>query len=241
MPSIGSCSPEAEEERAMSNVSRTVLVAMVVIGAATAAQAQSVPYETQYDLPGAGRRSDTAIIVSPRLHPEVEVSRTLSAQPVHPHMVKVVVGGGYSRTGKINGAVHTWIDPLRRLDGHEGLDENHSLVRAQRLYLSLSGMTTREVHETQYHSWKLQQTYAGQSRAYIVVSPKARQAAPAEHEPRPLMVIPKPVHQSRPVAPMPTVPKQQEADRDDLVAQAESGSVPADADTEHALVASSDD
>ncbi len=136
----------------------------------------SIPYQPIY-APQQTNSSfgTTRIVVPARLHREVEVSRTLAAQPVHPHMVKVILGGGRSagyETGA-NPVISTWIDPLRRLDGANGLDENHSLVKAQRLYLSLSGTTQRQIDEARVQSHRIQRTYASQSNARIITNPAA--------------------------------------------------------------------
>lgn len=197
----------------MRRTTAALLTALIpMAGLAAAANAQSIPYETQYDTNGFYERS-SRIVVSPRLHPEVEVDRTLAAQPVHPHMVKVIIGGDI-RPYSTGAAQHTWIDPMQRLDGENGLDESHSLVKAQRLYLSLSGTTQRELDEHRIRSRQLESTYAGQSRARIVVNP--RPDATSDPALQPVMIIPRPA-----TAPMPSVPKSPERrDDDKTVAQA---------------------
>ncbi len=147
------------------------LAAVVAAVAAVAAMgpgevhAQSVPYEPQSTTGQFASRA-ARIVVPARLHREVEVSRSLAAQPVHPWMVKVVLGN--IRPLGTNGTIHTWIDPLRKLDGSGGLDDNHSLARAQRLFLSLSGITQRQIDAVRIESHRLTRQYGGQSRARIV-------------------------------------------------------------------------
>jgi hypothetical protein len=174
-----------------------ILTALTLAGFTAAANAGSIAYETQYSTNGHYERS-ARIVVSPRLHPEVEVSRTLAAQPVHPHMVKVIIGGDISPYSA--GAVqHTWIDPMNRLDGENGLDESHSLVKAQRAYLSLSGISQRQLDEHRIRSKQLESTYAGQTRARIIIN--ARPDATSDPSLKPVLIVPRPA-----TAPMPSVP-----------------------------------
>ncbi|MHB1157388.1 MAG: hypothetical protein ACYC26_11200 [Phycisphaerales bacterium] len=184
---------------------RLCLAAGLSLAVANLALAQDAPFEPQYAVSGAVSRS-TRIVVPAQLHPQVAVSRELAAQPVHPFMVKVILGDIRQDTG---GAVmHTWIDPLNRLDGPDGMDSGHSLVRAQRLYLSLSGATTEEINEIRYQSWKQQQQLAGQSRARIFVAPRSIRIVNNDDTPRPLMVIPTPAKDSQ--REIPTVPQNQQ-------------------------------
>lgn len=204
-----------------------VLTALTPLGFVAETRAEGVPYESQVTTNGFYERSAT-IVVSPRLHPEVEVSRSLSAQPVHPHMVKVILGGDI-RPNTSGAAQHTWIDPLRRLDGENGLDENHSLVKAQRLYLSLSGVTQKEMDAHRIRSHRLQRDYADQSRARIVVNPHARSHDDGSMQP--VMVVPRPA-----TAPMPSVPKnprdEAPAEDDKPIADADADETIAEADAE---------
>jgi len=193
-----------------------ILTALTPLGFVAETRAEGVPYESQVTTNGFYERS-AKIVVSPRLHPEVEVSRTLSAQPVHPHMVKVILGGDI-RPNTAGAVQHTWIDPLQRLDGEDGLDESHSLVKAQRLYLSLSGVTRKQLDAHRIRSHRLQRDYADQSRARIVVNPNAPSHGDASMQP--VMVIPRPA-----TAPMPSVPKNPQdeapADKDKTIAEAD--------------------
>jgi len=205
----------------MRRIAAAILTALTpLVGFTAAASAQSVPYETQVTTNGFYERS-ARIIISPRLHSEVEVDRTLAAQPVHPHMVKVILGGDISPNSA--GAVqHTWIDPMQRIDGEDGLDESHSLVKAQRLYLSLSGTTQNELDAHRIRSKQLQANYADQSRARIIVNPRPD----ATNDPtlQPVMVVPRPA-----TAPMPSVPKNP---RNDEPADSDEDKVIAEADDE---------
>lgn len=174
-------------------LNRICIAALVTCTLTGAALAQGTPFEPQYNVSGGQIGPSARIIMPANLHPEAAVSRELAAQPVHPYMVKVVLNDVSPFT---NGAVtHTWIDPLQRLDGPGGLDENHSLVRAQRLYLGLSGMSTEDINEIRYQSWRQQQELAGASRARIIVNPRSAVITnidQATGEPKPLMIIPAP-------------------------------------------------
>lgn len=106
-----------------------------------------------------GLENNTRIVIPPLLHPEVAVSRTLAAQPVHPHMAQVVIGG-------INhsAAMSTWIDPYRRLVGEGLLDENHSLARAQRLFYGLRGVSSSDLDAARNASLALEPRVPGSFR-----------------------------------------------------------------------------
>ncbi len=137
----------------------------------------------------------TRIVLPLRMHREVEVSRSLAAQPVHPHLVKVVLGEDSARPLSDGGSgivLSTYIDPLQKLHGPNGLDENHSLVKAQRLHLALTGTTSEQVNALSYRSYRAAtEQLGGANRARIVVAPR-RAAEPAPARPRPIMIIPKP-------------------------------------------------
>ena len=100
--------------------------------------APDVPYQPSFSTERS--QSDATRIITPaRLHPEVAVSRSLSAQPVHPYLVELQFAGSGSR-------MSTYIDPMRKLDGEGQFDEDHSIVKAQRLYRSLAGISTQELN-----------------------------------------------------------------------------------------------
>lgn len=191
-------------------ISRMCLTAGLSLVLANAAFAQGTPFEPQYAVSGAVSRS-ARIVMPAQLHPEVAVSRELSAQSVHPHLVQVVLGDIRQDTG---GAVmHTWIDPLQRLDGPNGMDSGHSLVRAQRLYLSLGGMTTEDINEIRHQSWKQQQQLAGQTRARIYLAPNSNLITNMQAdagEPKPLMVIPAPASDRQQIPSVPQNPQQKD-------------------------------
>ncbi len=200
------------------------------------AMAQDTPYQRSHNVNSFQSQGGTRIITPAQLHPNVTVSRTLAAQPVHPHMVKVIIGGGSpgANTSAGAGQISTWIDPMRKLDGDGGLDENHSLVKAQRLYLSLTMTSTEELNAIRSHSHEVYaNTYAQSNRVRIVVNPKARQdAAGMARAPKPMMVLTKPVDtkakpQAQPApeekpVPMPVAPtRDEDREETDLVASAE--------------------
>jgi hypothetical protein len=107
---------------------RRFIAAFVMAAAGAASVRADVPYTVTVPVePG---RSNTArLIVPAMLHPEVAVSESLAAQPVHPYKFQMQIAGQ-----------STWIDARHRLDGEHGLDDNHSIVQAQRLYRNLTGM-----------------------------------------------------------------------------------------------------
>jgi len=226
--------PEGEKEDAMkfcaSHLTPACLTVIVMSIAAPFAVAQEsqprvlqgqIPYEYSVPLqssaiPGPPRRlinqnglhpqfaPGARIIVPARMHREVEVSRSLAAQPVHPHLVKVVLGEDSVRLSpggsphNVGGVVlSTYIDPLQRLDGNRGLDENHSLVRAQRQYLALRGVTTEQINAIRSSSDRARaEQLAPANRARIVVAP-TRQVH-ADEAPKPLMILPVPHRQPKP-------------------------------------------
>jgi len=177
-----------------------LLTATAILGiAALANAADNLPY--QYSVPinpnGQFRYPPyhTRLVLPARMHRQVEVSRSLAAQPVHPHMVKVVLSGG-------SGILHTWIDPVRRLDaGERRLDENHSLVKAQRLARQLMGITTNDLAELSNRSQAIKAAQlTPANRAKIVQSPKA--AAPT-----PRIIFMRPANQPNTKPSIPSVPK----------------------------------
>lgn len=114
---------------------RLAAVASLVLAGGTTLARADEPLNRSYA--ERDRGNVARIIVGPRLHPEVAVERTLAAQPVHPHLVQLVVGN----------AQRTDLDPMADLsrDGELRIDENHSLVKAQRLARSLQGVTTGDL------------------------------------------------------------------------------------------------
>lgn len=166
--------------------------ATVAMGGEVDDKVRILPYRVSIPLEGAVNTSNARVIVPARLHPEVEVSRSLAAQPVHPWMVKVVLGGEtINRWGSTSPVISTWIDPARKLDGSGGLDENHSLVRAQRLHRSLTDsgdeLTQQRIRGRQ---WRTEQIAAG-NKARIVVNPDPADAD--DHtQATPIMIIPIP-------------------------------------------------
>ena len=176
----------------MAHKINLMMAAVIGLGMASIASAQNVPYEYDHQLGGANKRSNARLIVAARLHREVEVSRSLAAQPVHPHMARVVLGGEFTTgSGSVSGQIQTYIDPLRKLDGHRGLDHNHSLVKAQRLHLALTGMTTEQLHAVRSQSEAAELAMPRANQARIVVAPQ-RDTQTMMAMPKPLMIIPVP-------------------------------------------------
>lgn len=166
----------------------------LVLSGATIASA-GYPGDAPYERSVALQRTtpNTArLILSARQHPEVEVSRTLAAQPVYPWMAKVFLG---DQT--------TIVDPLRplRKNANRGLDEGHSLRRAQRLHNQLTGLTPNDRDAILNASRAATERPAGANQAKVIVAPK-----PAETQrivriqviPRPQPSTPKPAAEPKP-------------------------------------------
>ena len=150
----------------------TVLVGAVMVclslsmTARAGYEAADVPYQPSFSTERS--QSDATRIITPaRLHPEVAVSRSLSAQPVHPYLVELQFAGSGSR-------MSTYIDPMRKLDGEGQFDEDHSIVKAQRLYRSLAGISTQQLNAAN----RLQMAYQhiGPTKVYPRVIRRAPQA-----------------------------------------------------------------
>jgi hypothetical protein len=124
-------------------------------------QDHSTPYQTSHQLQ-LDSPNHTRLVYPDRRHPEVEVSRSLSAQPVHPWKAKVV----------LNNTMSTYIDPARDLSTSSGLhlDDNHSLVKAQRRHNQLSGVTTTE-RNRQRNQRKMSRIAVSQGNRASVVRP----------------------------------------------------------------------
>lgn len=147
----------------------------------------STPYETSHKLQTTSL-NQARLIMPARTHREVEVSRALHAQPVWPWMAKVVLGGTGSYAASTTEALssgtvitpnfggnliqHTWIDPLQKLDGNNGLDSDHSLVRAQRRHLQLTGVTTTQIADIKNASLAAQPRGAIANHALIIIPPQ---------------------------------------------------------------------
>jgi len=120
-----------------------VAAAVVVAAVSTFAHADHNSAVLRYSVAvDADRPNAARIVVRPRLYPGVEVTRELSAQPVHPYLFE------YHAAKHAHG---TYVDAYRSLDtGEQRLDENHSLVKAQRLYRSLVGITTQDLQAASF-------------------------------------------------------------------------------------------
>lgn len=120
--------------------SKMTFAALVAASLSTTALAQQsgprVYSTTQPDTP-----RYTAIMSADQAYPAAEVSRELAEQRVHPHLAKLVIGGGPAAVDEAGATAKqtTYIDPTRRLDGARGLDESHSIVRARAHYLARHG------------------------------------------------------------------------------------------------------
>lgn len=144
-------------------MSRHLLVCSLgfLTAASTTALADAPYRHTRATTP---QQPNTAQIYIPaELHPEVAVSRELAAQPVHPWMAQI---RSVTQT--------TYIDPLQPLDRTgtiNRLDSNHSLVRAQRLHLSLTGVTNSDLAELSNASLDTQPRSYGGSNSATLSSP----------------------------------------------------------------------
>lgn len=144
----------------------------------------NTPYAQSHTLQSTSNQAQ--LVMAARTHPEVEISRELHAQPVWPWMAKVIIGGprvqtentsfffgGFQRQFSDGGTIqHTWIDPLQKLDGENGLDSDHSLVRAQRRHLQLSGVTTTQIADIKNASLASRPRGAIANHALIIIPPQ---------------------------------------------------------------------
>lgn len=112
----------------------TSLSVAVVLATAGLAAAQESVYEYQSGVDS--RLGDNRVVIPAQLHPELAVSPSVAAQPTHPNLITVQRGASVTR-----------IDLYQRMDGEDGLDSNHSLVRAQRLARNLLGVTEADLAE----------------------------------------------------------------------------------------------
>lgn len=200
------------------SITRLVAVATVLTGSVAFAQqngSPQSPYAHSIDV-HRSRTNRARIIVPAQHHPNVAVSRSLAAQPVHPHLVKIVLGDSIS----------TYIDPAAQIDGkYTHLDENHTLKKAARMYNGLTGVTTNELN-------RLRNTAVAKpalgNRAFVVTGKPATIAVRmdavevirAKHAPAPRIEV-KPKRKS---VPIPSVPKpNKSADGDEKIASVQAG------------------
>lgn len=168
-----------------------IVAATLTITAMTAAARAERPYQEQFPLDD-DRPNTARVIVNAQLHPEVAVSRSLAAQPVHPHLAEVL----------LNEAISTYIDPLAELDGESGLIEGHSLLRAQQLARDLRGISAVDLQAVQSR-YTISQPVATNT-ARIVTAPR-REALPM---PRAIIDMrPAPANEGAKPRPMPSAPK----------------------------------
>lgn len=179
----------------MMNLNRLMTVGGLSLLFAAGAFAQNRDFDRAYQTPYQQSHklqtttlNQARLIVPSRMHRQVEVSRTLHAQPVWPWMAKVVLGGTSSFAASFTeqelGAAspdfggnliqHTWIDPLQKLDGSNGLDSDHSLVRAQRMHRQLTGMTTTQIAAIKNQSLAAKPRGSIANHALIIIPPQHR-------------------------------------------------------------------
>lgn len=170
----------------MSRLTYSLLTVGLLTLISATASAQDRPYQPAYPQQP-DQTNGARIYVPPQLHPQVAVSRTLAAQPVHPHMVQVSLGGA-----AYSGQLTTWIDPLARIQGEGKLDENHSLVKSQRLYNGLRGTTTEQISAVRNDSLQRQPRGAGANQARMFVPPLYRRFMQATGRQMQTVIIPNP-------------------------------------------------
>lgn len=144
--------------------------ALAIVGAAAAIALLTTPTHAQHNRARLITNNLGAnAVVEPNLHPEVVVSRSLDAQPVHPHKVKLVMPG---RTVE-QATMHTWVEADARLNrGNQGLHPNHSIVRALRQARRLRDGGAKLVTATYGEAQQVHHSgHAEQSHARLVVAP----------------------------------------------------------------------
>ncbi len=167
--------------RAIRSGCLTALVATLMLSGV--AVGQDVPYEQHYPLRPNHGDNVARLVVHPGHHPEVAVSRSLAAQPVHPHMAKLQLAGQ-----------HTWIDPYRDYDADSRLDGGHTLIQARNLYFRQTGVSTRQLEQMRANQGRFEAPFDRPNRASLVVSGERDPRADGEmmDGPQPIMVIPAP-------------------------------------------------
>jgi hypothetical protein len=133
--------------------------------AAASAFAADAPLTTGLNT-GNAQPNTAQLIVAARLAPEVEVDRDLSAQPVHPWLAHVTLGGDAD-----SAAQSTYIDPMRSMDTASRtlrMDSNHSFVKAQRLYRQTQGITTSDLAELSNITQAFAPRAAGANQAQLI-------------------------------------------------------------------------
>lgn len=178
------------------------LTAGLFMAASSAAFAGESAYQSTHGV-DADRTSTPKVILTTQPHPAVAVSSSLAAQPVHPYLMHVQID-----------QMNTYIDPMQRLD-LMGMDESHSLVKAQRLYRSLAGISSSDLAAVGHAELMAKANVPMANRAMIVVMPKPRAEQATETagvnqylpavQPRNLAPAPKP----RPDVPRPKTFKYQ--------------------------------
>ncbi|MBI1369470.1 MAG: hypothetical protein GC162_12550 [Planctomycetes bacterium] len=218
----------------MKTARTMITTAGLALTLSAGAFAQNAPYTQSHNLQLTANQAQ--LITAARLHPEVEVSRELHEQPVWPWMAKVVIGGATVQTQNTNtffggtqrqfttgGTIlHTWIDPLQKIDGNNGLDSDHSLVRAQRLHLQLMGVTTTDLAVIKNSSVASQPRGAIANHAQLIIPPQHESNETGEAQVYNLnfaqptsgpsrMYVPKQDKAAKPQQNIPSVPRQTDA------------------------------
>lgn len=168
------------------------ITAGLILSFASAASRADEPLRGSYAMKSTGMANTAQLILSPQYHPEVAVDRALAAQPVHPWMAEVVLGGtpAFAHDHHSFGAgniITTFIDPLQRLDGNYGLDSNHSLVQAQRLWLTFNGVDSNMLAEMSNAALAAQPRANAGNQAKLVALPSAPARAP--HSAAPMRIF----------------------------------------------------
>ena len=177
----------------MNRWKKMIGMSVLTLAAGTAGVQAEQPFTEQL-IVHEDRPNTARVIVHANLHPEVAVSRSLAAQPVHPYMVEVL----------LNEAISTWIDPLAKLDGESGLIEGHSLLRAQQLGRDLRGISSLELAAVQARASIAQPVATNTAR--VLTTPHRTATA----LPQPRMIIdmrPAPANEKSQPRPIPSVPK----------------------------------
>lgn len=195
-------------------LTRIVAAAIVFAGSAAFAQqngSPQSPYAHSIDV-HRSRTNRARIIVPQQHHPNVAVTRSLAAQPVHPHLVKIVLGDSIS----------TYIDPAAQIDGrYTHIDENHTLKRAARMYNGLTGVTTNQLNALR--NTTVAKPALG-NRAFVITAKpmapaKAMEAVEVIRAKQRVQVKPK-----RKSVPIPSVPKPNKSgDADEKIAMDTTG------------------
>ncbi len=145
----------------------------------TAHTARPSAQVTRYTVNGGNARTSPVTLVQRQVaEPAAVVSRELSQQPVHPHLIELKVA-----------QTTTYIDPAKDYQFQNGnpIDQNHSILRAQRLHAALNAPGVVIVRNPRAAEVEDQMIRADeiQPRAILQLPPRPGQQPQKQDQPTP--------------------------------------------------------